>query len=177
MLIRTLARVAAPLLGSPPVLRLRRNHGLEHGTIHVLNRQRYTLSGISSLSGFVLIGDVPTDKVTQAVQEALRRFKRGEARLAIHPNCGTNLVVTATLMASIGAAGFVGATPRQAWERFSLVLLLMLVAAMFSLPLGLAVQQHITTTGDMGDLELLGVSRRELRLRGRKVVLHHVKTL
>lgn len=177
MLIKAFARTAAPLLNNPLVLRLRRNHGLEHGTIHLLNRQRYTLSGISTLSGFVLVGDVPTEKVTKAAEEALRRFGRGEAGLAIHPNCGTNLMVTAGLMTAIGAAGFIGTTPRQAWERLSLVLFFMLLAAMFSLPLGLAVQQHITTTGDMGDLELLGISRREIRLRKHKIVLHHVKTL
>lgn len=177
MLMRTLAKAASPILDSPLVLRLRRNHGLEHGTIHMLNRQRFVLSGVSTLSGFVLVGDVPTDKVSKAAEEALRRFGRGEAGLAVHPNCGTNLVVTAALMASIGAAGFVGTSPRQAWERFSLVLLAMLFAAMFSLPMGLAVQRHFTTTGDMGDLELLGVQRRELRVRGRKIVLHQVKTL
>jgi hypothetical protein len=177
MLIALLAKAAAPLLNAPLVLRLRRNHGLEHGTIHLLNRQRFALSGVSTLSGFVLVGDVPTDKVKKAAEEALRRFQRGEAALAVHPNCGTNLVVTAALMASIGAVGFVGTTARQAWERFSLVLLGMLLAAAFSLPLGMAVQQHFTTTGDMGDLELLHVARREVRLRGRKLVLHHVRTL
>ncbi|MFQ3648152.1 MAG: DUF6391 domain-containing protein [Anaerolineae bacterium] len=177
MMMKTLAKAASPVLNSPLVLRLRRNHGLEHGTIHMLNRQRFVLSGISTLSGFVLVGDVPTEKVSKAAEEALRRFGRGEAGLAVHPNCGTNLVVTAALMASIGAVGFVGASPRQAWERFSLVLLAMLFAAMFSLPMGLSVQRHFTTTGDMGDLELLGVQRRELRVRGRKIVLHQVKTL
>ncbi len=177
MLMKLLARAAAPVLNSPLVLRLRRNHGLEHGTIHLLNRQRFILSGVSTLSGFVLVGDVPTEKVTQAVKEALRRFGRGEAGLAVHPNCGTNLVVTAALMASIGAVGFVGTNPRQAWDRASLVLLAMMLAAVFSLPLGLSVQQHFTTTGDMGDLEMLHVQRHEVRVRGRKIVLHQIKTL
>jgi hypothetical protein len=177
MLMAALAKAAAPVLNAPLILRLRRNHGLEHGTIHLLNRQRFTLSGVSMLSGFVLVGDVPTDKVTRAVEEALRRFQRGESGLALHPNCGTNLVVTAALMASIGAVGFVGTTARQAWERFSVVLAAMLLTAAFSLPLGLTVQRYFTTTADMGDLELLHVARREMRLRGRKIVLHYVRTL
>jgi hypothetical protein len=172
----TIAALLSPLLNFEPVLRIRRNHGLEHGTVHVLNRQRYTLSGISSSTGFLIIGDVPTERVTKAVEEALKRFGKGEAALAVHPNCGTNLVTSGVLMTCIGALGFVGTTRRQAWERFSIVLFGMTLAAMYSLPLGMAIQKHFTTSGDMGDLELVHVGRYEFSLAGRQVVIHNVLT-
>lgn len=174
-MLKLLALLLAPILNFSPVLRVRRNHGLEHGTVHMLNRQRYVLSGISTGDGFLLLGDVPTDKVTRAVEEALRRFAKGEKNLAVHPNCGTNLVVSGTLMTTIGALGFVGTTKRQAWERFSLVMMGMTLAGMVSLPLGLKVQEYITTSGEMGDLQLRHVGRHEVRLGKRTLVVHHIQ--
>ena len=101
-----LAECAEPLTRHPYILRVRRNHGLEHATIHLLNRQNYQLSGRSSDSGFILLGDVPTDKVESAVQEAITRMKAGEHKLAIHPNCGTNLVTTGFLATAVGFSRF-----------------------------------------------------------------------
>lgn len=175
-MFKFLAVLLAPVLNFSPVLQVRRNHGLEHGTVHMLNRQRYTLSGISSSMGFLLVGDVPTEKVTRAVEEALRRFGKGEKTLAVHPNCGTNLVVTGLLMTGIGALGFVGTSRRQAWERFSTVMAVTTLAAMVSLPLGMKIQEHFTTSGDMGDLALVNVERHELTLGNRKLVIHSVET-
>ena len=51
-----LAEYAEPVTRHPYILRVRRNHGLEHATIHLLNRQNYQLSGRSSDSGFILVG-------------------------------------------------------------------------------------------------------------------------
>jgi hypothetical protein len=176
-MFKLVADLLSPVLNAPYVLRVRRNHGLEHGTVHMLNRQKYILSGISSLTGFVLIGDVPTEKVQKAADEALRRFRKGERALAIHPNCGTNLVTSVLLTTFIGAAGFAGTTRRQAWERFGMVALLMMGAALYSLPLGLKLQEHFTTSGDMGDLEVVRVTRSEVPLPGgRRLVLHNVIT-
>ena len=39
--ILSLAEYAEPLLTSPYILRTRRNHGLEHATIHILSRGNY----------------------------------------------------------------------------------------------------------------------------------------
>ena len=59
--ILSLAEYAEPLLTSPYILRTRRNHGLEHATIHILSRGNYQLSGRSSDHGFIIFGNVPTD--------------------------------------------------------------------------------------------------------------------
>jgi hypothetical protein len=166
-----------PALQNPVIRRIRRNHAFEHATIHMLNRQRFTLSGNSNVAGFVLIGDVPTDKVENAAKEALRRLRGGESQLAIHPNCGTNLVVAGLLTTTIAALGFTGTTRRSAWERYPIIMLLMMFAALYSQPLGMVVQQYITTEGDPGDLELVSVTRRETHLPVvGKFVVHDVKT-
>ena len=48
------------------------------------------MAGHSTAAGFRLLGEVPTDALQAAVEEALRRMQGGEAKLAVHPNCGTN---------------------------------------------------------------------------------------
>src|SRR5262245_53883413 len=128
MLIESIAKVLSPVLESPFIKRVRRNHGLEHATIHMLNRQNYILSGRASSGGYIVVGDVPSEKIEAAAQEALSRLKRGQAQLAVHPNCGTNLVTTGVITTSIAALGFMGTSRRSAWERFPLVLLLMMGA-------------------------------------------------
>ena len=50
--------------------------------------------GHSNPVGFVLLADLPTEIVTEAVLEAKRRLESGEPNLAVHPNCGTNLAVS-----------------------------------------------------------------------------------
>ena len=176
--LEQLAEQAAPLLSHPAILSVRRNHGLEHATIHILNRRRYKLSGRSSGDGFVLVGDVPTEQVESAVQEALQRLKAGEHGLAIHPNCGTNLATTGLLATSLAFVAFAGRGRRSAWERFPAVMILMMAVFLFSTPLGMSLQRYFTTEGDLGELELVSVTRqtRQLPLSGGELTLHRIVT-
>lgn len=175
--METLAQWAHPLLEVPYIRRIRRNHGLEHATIHMLTRKRYRISGHSSGSGFVLFGDVPTDKVEAAVREALMRMRNGERQLAIHPNCGTNLVTAGLLTTSIAALGFMGTNRRSAWDRFPVVMFFMMMAVMYSQPLGMRVQKYFTTSGEPGEMELIGVQRSETTLPfGGKATVHRIIT-
>lgn len=176
--IEWIAGLLRPVLNSPYILRVRRNHGLEHATIHMLNRQRYTLSGRSGGAGFVIYGDVPTDKLQAAVEEALNRFSKGQKQWAVHPNCGTNLVTTGFLATAVGAIGFTNISKKSAWDRFPLVMLAIMGVVLYSTPIGMSLQKHITTTGDMGATELISVTRQEARfpLTGAKTVVHHVIT-
>jgi hypothetical protein len=106
------------VLEFPAISRVRRNHGLEHATLHVL-AQRFphlAMAGHSNTGGFVLVGDVPTEAVKQAVQEALRRLNGGEPQLAVHPNCGTNFVVSGTMAGLAGAAVMMGPSKRSRWQ-------------------------------------------------------------
>lgn len=177
-MIKLLARLLSPILQNTFVLRVRRNHALEHATIHMLNRQNYTLSGRASMGGFVVIGDVPTDKVEDAAREALKRLRKGQSKLAIHPNCGTNLVTAGLITTSIAAVGFTNTNRKSAWERFPMVMILMMIAALYSLPIGMAVQEHITTSGDPGTMEIVTVKRSTMRVPFRKnaIQVHQIMT-
>ena len=72
------------LVNTPWFSRIRRNHGLEHATLHVLSKRfsGKNLAGHSDTRGFWLLGDVPTEEVESAVSEALERLKGGEKALA-----------------------------------------------------------------------------------------------
>ncbi len=177
-MLEQLATVARPVLNFPYIRRTRRNHGLEHATIHLLNDQGYRLSGRSTDSGFVLLGDVPTAAVERAVHDALRRMRGGEHNLAVHPNCGTNLVTTSLLTSLVAMAGLSGSTRRDSFNRLPLVMMLMMGTVLYSQPLGLSLQKHFTTEGNPGDLEVLSISRSEMKfpLSNRPIAVHHVET-
>jgi hypothetical protein len=144
--------------------RIRQHHALEHATLHVLSRRNpyVRLMGRSTISGFWIYAPLNTQEVASAASEALARLQQGEAYLAVHPNCGTNLSVTSVLA---GTAAF-GATlgrPRSKLERLPLALLAATAAT-------LAAQPHITTSPDVEDLYIAQVERHE---RG-KIVLHRI---
>ena len=172
------AEYAAPILRHPYILSVRRNHGLEHATIHLLNRRQYKLSGRSSESGFVLLGNVPTDQVESAVQEALQRMKAGERKLALHPNCGTNLVTTGFLATALAFLGFSGRGLRRGWERFPTMMILMMALILLSPALGMSLQRHFTTEGDLGDLEFVSVTKETINLpfNGQSLTVHRIVT-
>ncbi|GAB4512435.1 MAG: hypothetical protein OHK0046_11930 [Anaerolineae bacterium] len=179
-MIEQFAVYARPVLDFPFIRRTRRNHALEHATIHVLTERktRAAMAGRSSDGGFVLIGNVPTEQVEAAAQEALNRLRRGERRLALHPNCGTNLVTAGVLTTLTAYLGLGTTSKRPTGDRLSWTMALMMLALMVSQPLGMTLQKHITTEGDPGDLEIVGVSRRQVRwpFAGSPVTVHRVVT-
>ncbi len=176
-MLEALAQLAHPLLNIPYIRRTRRNHGLEHATITLLTPRRYRLSGRSDDSGFVILGDVPTDALERAAQEALRRMRNGEHQLAVHPNCGTNLLTTGFMASLIGLVGMAGSSRRRAVDRMPLVMLMMMGAILYGPLLGMRLQQHFTTAGDPGDLEVVSVSRREVHIPfSGTLIVHRVNT-
>lgn len=177
-MMEQLAANARPVLEFPYIRRTRRNHGLEHATIHILGNKKYRLSGRSDDHGFVLLGDVPTDAVEAAAAEALRRMKGGEHNLAVHPNCGTNLVTTGLLTSVIALLGFGGRSRSEGWNRLPLVMTAMMGTILYSQPLGMSLQKHFTTEGDPGDLEIVRITRSEvnLPLSDGPLTVHRVET-
>jgi hypothetical protein len=153
------------VLAVPVIDRTRRNHGLEHATITLLAQQQrgLSLTGRSTPSGFYLYGNVSTDAVYAAANEALQRMKAGERHLAVHPNCGTNFVVAGFAAALAAFFGFYGARNwRQRLERLPFVASLATFALIFAQPAGLILQRDVTTSGDMRDLEIVGIARTEI---------------
>lgn len=149
------------VLNHPVILRIRHNHGLEHATLHML-AQRYPrrrLAGHADASGFWLLGNVSTEDVRAAVEEALQRMRAGEHNLAVHPNCGTNLVITAILAGLAAFVGMFGAGRRfrDKLERLPLVISMAMMALILAQPLGNFFQARVTTSGHLEALEVVKI--------------------
>jgi hypothetical protein len=148
----------------PPLLNIRRNHALEHATIHLLSQQypHRTFIGRSDARGFYIYGQVQTEILTGLIEQGLQRLRRGERSLAIHPNCGTNLVTSGLLAGGAAYMAFFG-SEHEGWrrrlERFPLVILSTIVALIIAQPLGRSAQEHLTTEADPGALHVTGVER------------------
>lgn len=158
------------------VRRTRRNHALEHATIHLLSAAfpGKGLAGRSTPFGFYLYGDITTDNLTTAAYDALNRLRQGERRLAIHPGCGTNFLTSGTFagLAAFGALS-VG-DQKNRWSRLPDVLIAATVALMAAQPVGPKLQEKVTTLADMGDLTISTV--RKLGTGG-GVTTHYVETV
>ena len=141
------------------IRRVRRNHALEHATIHVLTSQHRTTSiiGRSDGNGFYLYTELPLDVVAEAVHQAERRLRSGEHQLAIHPNCGTNLLAGGILSAGAAFLSLQGSKEEKLHERFQrlpLAILGAMAGILLSQPLGNKVQQFVTTDGNLGSLKV-----------------------
>lgn len=172
---RQLSRLQT-FLDVPVVRRIRRNHGLEHATIHLLSQRVPDLRmvGRSDWSGFWLHGTVSTEEVEQTVNRALTRMQGGEHQLAIHPNCGTNLVTMAVLGTAATLTALAGSERKRfgRLERVPLMVLALMGAVLFGQSLGLQLQKYVTTSGDPADLEIVEIRRVE---RG-SLISHRVET-
>ena len=164
------------LLEQPVISRIRRNHGLEHATIHILSKRKVgsSLVGHSDSGGFWLLGNVSTEEVADAATEALARLRKGESHLAIHPNCGTNFVTygMAAGFASFLAMLGVGGRFRDKLERLPLMALFATIALIFAQPLGFKVQERVTTSGNPGEMEIVEV----IRTKQRNMTAHRIVT-
>jgi hypothetical protein len=155
------------------VAAIRRNHALEHATVSVLlgkMGQHKRLVGRATTDGFYVYGRLPPDTLRGAAVEALARLKRGESQLAVSPLCGTNLAVAGVLA---GLASMLAIGNRGRLERLPNVLAAAILAVVGAQPLGRLVQKHVTTSADVGGLEIVGVSRRG----GGVLSLHKVETI
>jgi hypothetical protein len=163
------------LLSAFPVSRIRRNHGLEHATLHILSERypKLSLAGHSDVGGFWVLGDVETEELESAVNEGLQRMRGGEHNLAVHPNCGTNFVTAGTFAGVAASAAMlgVGRGLRDKLERLPLAASLATVALMLAQPMGLLVQERLTTSGVPEALEVVEiVPSHRGRIRAHRVV-------
>ena len=147
------------ILDLPFILETRRNHALEHATLHMLaHTHTGTMAGHSNPTGFFLLGNFSTQDVWAAATEALERLRGGESGLAIHAGCGTNMATTALL-----AGTFAWAVIRLAKSTLMKILLMPLavffgvVGFLISRPLGPVLQQRITTEANMGNMQIIDI--------------------
>jgi hypothetical protein len=165
-----------PLLDVPIIRRIRRNHGLEHATIHLLSQRVPNLKmvGRSDAGGFWLYGTVNSDDVHTCAATALERMRGGERRLAVHPNCGTNLVTVATIGALAALIALIGSEGERYGKltRLPIIIAGIILAIIIGQPLGMQLQEYVTTSGDPADLEIVTIHK---MMRG-KLVTHRVET-
>lgn len=163
------------LLEVPTISRIRRNHGLEHATIHLLTEAKpgRSVAGHSDAGGFWILGELDTVELTETVREALARLQGGERSLAVHPNCGTNFA-TYGVFASLGAfLAMVGAKrTRDKLERLPMAAVFATLGIIVSQPLAYRLQQRVTTSGDPQGLNIVRVVRSEFGGR----TAHRVET-
>ena len=159
------------------ITRIRRNHGLEHATVHVLSQKHTHLAvvGRSDWNGFTLYGPLDTAEIAQATHDALQRLRRGEAHLAVHPRCGTVLATTGLLtgLAAFLAIGLDGnSNSRFRWTAFPTAVLAATLAAIFAQPLGLFLQERYTVSGNPGNLEIKNITTRMMG----SLTVHRIET-
>jgi hypothetical protein len=147
------------ILDLPFILETRRNHALEHATLHMLaHTHKGNMAGHSNPTGFFLFGNFSTQDVWIAATEALERLREGESRLAIHAGCGTNMATTALLAGTLSWSVLRGA------KSTLMRILLLPIAVTFAVigvllarPLGTLLQRHITTEANMGRMQIIDV--------------------
>lgn len=147
------------ILDLPYILETRRNHALEHATLHMLARSyKGRMTGHSNPTGFFLLGDFSTQDVWSNATEALERLREGESGLAIHSGCGTNFATTALL------AGTLSWSVLRLAKSTLMRLLLLPLAVTFAIlgvllarPLGPILQQRYTTDANMGNMQILDI--------------------
>lgn len=156
------SQIFKSVIDTPWISRIRRNHGLEHATLHILSKRfpKVNMAGHSDVRGFWILGDVPVEAIQESVEEALRRMRAGEHSLAVHEHCGTNFV-TAGIMTGLAAGGSmfgVGRSVRDKVERLPLAIMMATMALIFSQPLGLLFQERVTTSGTPGNLKVVRIN-------------------
>jgi hypothetical protein len=135
---------------------LRRNHALEHATIVVMMEREpgRRLSGYSTDEGFFVQGARSLDEVDSAAREALRRLRSGEAKLAIHRNCGTTIVAANLLaglffLAAVGLGLYLGGQ-----YLYLLVVAGVVLSLLLRVPLSLLLQRFVTTDSNLANAEV-----------------------
>jgi predicted phage tail protein len=140
--------------------RIRQNHALEHATITILSDRIPDLrvSARSNSDGFTIFGDVDLGQLRIALDEALSRLLAGEAELAIHPNCGTNLAVGVT-MVTIGT--MLGLASTHTRTRVATAAASSVAGWAAARPVGEYVQRHFTTLPDLRGVRVTEIARRK----------------
>ncbi len=136
---------------------LRKNHGLEHATINVLEElfSYQGLAGYADEDGFYIIGADDEIKVENAARKGLERLKEGDNMLVVHDRCGTT--ITAANLAS--AVIFLIILFYTGFFSIWTMLLAMLLANLVGPFLGKILQIHVTTSADVDTMKIVGAER------------------
>jgi hypothetical protein len=142
--------------------RIRRNHALEHATLHMLTERHPDLRGAGRAqhNGFYLYANVTMEQIAWAADEAIKRMCAGQSKLAIHPGCGTNLVTSGLLTGGLALLMARLTGKRARWhEQLSGAVLGGLVGSFLAVPLGPWMQANVTTSANMQGVRVRSIRR------------------
>ena len=148
------------------IAHIRKNHAMEHATIHLLAEALpgVTFSGYSFIKGYWILGNTELQEVQKAAEMAYARLKNGEKKLAIHPNCGTNIAMIGLCTAAAAMVTTLGEDEDDSsLSRFSAYVTAGMLGALAGKPLGPKVQKNITTDADVKDLSIVSINRSSFR--------------
>ncbi|NMB53671.1 MAG: hypothetical protein GYA15_03125 [Leptolinea sp.] len=145
-----------------PLQAMRKHHAIEHASLSVLvsKNPSLRLSGYSDPLGFWVVGDVDTDILLAAVDEAIARLQAGEKSLAVHPNCGTNFAAAGLVAGTLAWLGMLGGKRsfKRQLDRWPLIVSLATAGMIAAQPLGPYLQANLTTDASIGDLKVKEVT-------------------
>src|SRR6266545_3616027 len=148
------------ILDLPLLLETRRNHAVEHATLHILARKytRQNMAGHSNPTGFYLMGNFTKEDIQDAADEAMRRIRAGERELAIHEGCGTNIAASTLLPATFAFVPMSRARSNF-WRVFLIpfAIGLAVFGYFLSKPLGPWLQRNVTTEADLGNRRIVDI--------------------
>ena len=150
--------------------RVRRNHAIEHAVVAFLIARGYgpPMVGYSTPGGFWIYGKINTKDISNAVDLALIELKSGKVELAISPFCGTNFAVG--ILGAMFFTKLVSKVVKNKWTRIPLIAIGVVSILSIRRPLGMIVQRQVTTFSNIGDPEIIGISR----LAFGKHILHRI---
>ncbi len=143
------------------IAHIRKNHAMEHATIHLLTESRpgVSFAGYSFIKGYWILGNAELQDIQKAAEMALARLNNGEKKLAIHPNCGTNLAMIGLCTAAAAMITTMDTKDDDSvFSRFSAFTTAGLIGAMAGKPLGPKVQKRFTTDANVNDLSIVSIN-------------------
>jgi hypothetical protein len=154
--------------------RVKRNHGLEHATISIImSHQKVNglFAGYSTHQGFLIVGQVDSDVVSECLDTALQRLKDGESELAVSTYCGTNIMVSAVLaVLSTALTIKLSGSGMRGIGRAVTNTIIALIAAR---PIGRFVQARYTTSPNIHQIEIRSIAHHHLG----KLDVHWISTM
>lgn len=163
-LTATVKTIANPITA---LTRTRKNHAVEHATIHLLSKMLpgHRFSGVSVPTGFWIMGVADLEDIRKAAEVGLARLMNGETRLAVHPSCGTNIAVTALISAaaSLTAMELRDDEECSLSDTFGSLVAGGVIGAFAGRPLGPRAQKYVTTDADVRGMSIAGITCHFLR--------------
>lgn len=148
------------------IAHIRKNHAMEHATIHLLTEAlpHVSFAGYSFVRGYWILGKAELQDVQKAAEMAHARLKNGESKLAVHPNCGTNIAMIGLCTAAAAMLTSVGSDEDESpMSRFTAFTTAGMIGALAGKPLGPKVQKKITTDPDVKNLSIVSINCSSLR--------------